>query len=425
MITNVLLGILILVVIILIFKVKNNKDNYKEVEKAIEKSNINLSRALNENINSNQRLFNEMLGEKIGYIEKGILKSQAVLRESVTSSLRLQEDRFKTFSLENEQKLENIRKTVENSLSSMQKDNNLKLEQMRGVVEEKLQQSIEEKMNRSFALVSERLEQVYKGLGEMQNLATGVGDLKRVLTNVKARGILGELQLGAILSEILSKEQYDENVEVVPGSNKRVEFAIKLPSDDNSKIYLPIDSKFPADRYQNLLDAYDTGDKDKISLAEKELLNVIELEAKEISEKYIYPPYTTNFAIMFLPFESLYSEVVAKGMIEKLQNKYHINIAGPSTMASLLNSLQMGFKTLAIQKRSMEVWTTLAAVKTEFSRFADALNKTRKHLDQASSDLDALVTTRTNAINRKLREVETLKDGSYSKSLLEDFGYEE
>ncbi len=423
MLTNVLLAVLIVLVIILIVCVisgKKEKGGAREIEKIIDNGNKSILREMNEGLTNNQRLFNDMIGEKIGAIDNNISKSQAALRETVSTSLSQQEARFKTFSVENEQKLENIRGTVEKSLASMQSDNNKKLDEMRNVVDEKLQKSLEDKMNKSFALVSERLEQVYKGLGEMQTLANGVGDLKKVLTNVKTRGILGEVQLSAILQEILSPEQYDENVEVVPNSGKRVEFAVKLPGDNENVVYLPIDSKFPGDTYHSLADAYESGDKDAVNNAAKALMAVIESEAKDINEKYIAPPHTTNFAVMFLPFEGLYSEVVNRGMIEILQTKYKVNIAGPSTMAALLNSLQMGFKTLAIQKRSMEVWNTLAAVKTEFGKFADALDKTKKHLDMASDDLERLVTTRTNAMRRKLRSVEELTDSSEAERIIDE-----
>lgn len=418
--TNVLIGVLIVLVVILLIMVSKKRGiNTGDIKNIVDKSNDESVRRINEGINSNNKLFSDMVSEKISIIDANLSKSQEALRKSVAGSISQQEERLKTFSVENEQKLENIRTTVEKSLSNIQNDNNKRLDEMRNVVDEKLQKSLEDKMNKSFALVSERLEQVYKGLGEMQNLASGVGDLKKVLSNVKTRGILGEVQLSAILQEILSSEQYGENVEVVPESNKRVEFAIKLPGSDDSTVYLPIDSKFPGDRYQALLDAYDTGDKDTITTAVKALMAVIDSEAKDISTKYIAPPYTTNFAIMFLPFEGLYSEVVNRGMIEELQIKYKVNVAGPSTMAALLNSLQMGFKTLAIQKRSVEVWNTLAAVKTEFGKFADALDKTKKHLEMASDDLEKLVTTRTRAMKRKLSSVEALTDSTEAEKILE------
>ena len=294
------------------------------------------------------------------------------------------EERIKTFSLENEQKLENIRLSVEKRLEYLQNDNNRQLEKMRETVDEKLQKTLEEKMNKSFSLVNERLEQVYKGLGEMQNLAVGVGDLKKVLSNVKTRGILGEIQLKSILSEILSPEQYEENIATKKGSKNVVEFAIKLPADDDGVVYLPIDSKFPGDTYANLRDAIEKGDKNEIDSAAKLLVATIKSEAKDIHDKYIDPPNTTEFAIMFLPFEGLYSEVVNRGLVEVLQRDYKVNIAGPSTMAALLNSLQMGFKTLAVQKRSAEVWEVLGGVKQEFDKFNDVLVATQQRLDQAN-----------------------------------------
>lgn len=317
------------------------------------------------------------------------------------------EERIKTFSLENEQKLENIRLSVEKRLEYLQNDNNRQLEKMRETVDEKLQKTLEEKMNKSFSLVNERLEQVYKGLGEMQNLAVGVGDLKKVLSNVKTRGILGEIQLKSILSEILSPEQYEENIATKKGSKNVVEFAIKLPADDDGVVYLPIDSKFPGDTYANLRDAIEKGDKNEIDSAAKLLVATIKSEAKDIHDKYIDPPNTTEFAIMFLPFEGLYSEVVNRGFVEVLQRDYKVNIAGPSTMAALLNSLQMGFKTLAVQKRSAEVWEVLGGVKQEFDKFNDVLVATQQRLDQANKELDKLVGVRTRQIQRKLKNIQS------------------
>lgn len=324
-----------------------------------------------------------------------------------TEKMSQLEERIKTFSLENEQKLENIRHSVEKRLEYLQTDNNRQLEKMRETVDEKLQKTLEEKMNKSFSLVNERLEQVYKGLGEMQNLAVGVGDLKKVLSNVKTRGILGEIQLKSILSEILSPEQYEENIATKKGSKNVVEFAIKLPADDDSVVYLPIDSKFPGDTYANLRDAIEKGDKDEIDAYAKVLVTTIKSEAKDIHDKYIDPPNTTEFAIMFLPFEGLYSEVVNRGLVEVLQRDYKVNIAGPSTMAALLNSLQMGFKTLAVQKRSAEVWEVLGGVKQEFDKFNDVLVQTQQRLDQANKELDKLVGVRTRQIQRKLKNIQS------------------
>ena len=337
-----------------------------------------------------------------------ISENQKQFSQSQQEKLNTLESRMKTFSLENEQKLDLIRKSVENKLTYIQEDNNKQLEEMRKTVDEKLQNTLEEKMNKSFELVNQRLEQVYKGLGEMQTLAVGVGDLKKVLTNVKTRGILGEIQLSAILSEILSPDQYDENVATKRGSKNVVEFAVKLPAEDDGFIYLPIDSKFPGDTYAALRDAIEDGDKEKIAAAAKALEITIKSEAKDIRDKYIAPPNTTDFAIMFLPFEGLYSEVVNRGLVEELQRRYKINVAGPSTMAALLNSLQMGFKTLAVQKRSTEVWKILSDVKVEFDKFNDVLVATQQRINQANSELDKLVGVRTRQIQRKLSGVQSI-----------------
>jgi len=320
-------------------------------------------------------------------------------------------DQIRALSMQSEQKLDNIRTTMESRITAMQDDNAKKLEQMRATVDEKLQKTLEDRISQSFKVVSERLEQVYKGLGEMQNLAAGVGDLKKVLSNVKTRGILGEIQLGAILEEILSKEQYEENVVTKHGTGDRVEFAVKLPGDeDGGCVYLPIDAKFPADGYSKLIEAYDTGSQTEVDAAAAALERSLKGFAKSIRDKYIDPPNTTDFGIMFLPFEGLYAEAVRRGMVETLQKDYRINIAGPTTMAALLNSLQMGFKTLAIQKRSSEVWNVLGAVKNEFDKFGDVLASTQQRIQQAHTELDKLVGVRTRQIQSKLRSVTSLTD---------------
>ncbi len=317
--------------------------------------------------------------------------------------------------------LKHINDTMEYRLLSMQRDNEKKLEQMRETVDEKLQKTLEDRISQSFKMVSERLEQVYKGLGEMQTLASGVGDLKKVLSNVKTRGILGEIQLGAILEQILSPDQYEANISTRKGSSERVEYAIKLPGDDEGIVYLPIDAKFPADAYSKLVDAYEKGDVSEIDAAVAHLERMIRNFAKDIKEKYISPPQTTDFGIMFLPFEGLYAEVVRRGMVETLQKDYKINIAGPSTMAALLNSLQMGFRTLAIQKHSGQVWDVLGAVKTEFEKFGNVLDATQKRINQANEELDKLVGVRTRTIQRKLRTVTALPEES-SQAII---GYED
>ena len=314
-----------------------------------------------------------------------------------------------TFTGETKQDLENIRVTVDKNLRAMQEDNNKKLDDMRQIVDEKLQKTLSERMNESFKLVNERLEQVYKGLGEMQTLAQGVGDLKKVLTNVKTRGIVGEIQLGAILEDILAPEQYETNVATVPNSRNVVEYAVKLPVEDGSFVWLPIDSKFPGDTYGAL--------REQIDACVKQLIATLKSEAKDIHDKYLAPPHTTEFGIMFLPFEGLYAEAVSRGMVEILQRDYHVNLAGPSTMAALLNSLQMSFRTIAIQKRSGEVWSVLGAVKTEFDKFEACLTQTQNRLDQASRELDKLVGTRTRAIRRKLKGVTELSESETQKVL--------
>ena len=334
-------------------------------------------------------------------------ENQRDFSRSEYERMRSLEDRMDAFTKQNDEKMNLLRESLDKRLDAMQQDNNRQLDEMRKTVDERLEKSLEDKMNKSFSLVSQRLEQVYKGLGEMQNLAAGVGDLKKVLSNVKTRGILGEIQLGSILSEILSPEQYAENVATKKGSKNVVEFAVKLPAKDDGFIWLPIDSKFPGDTYAALREAIENGDKAQIDACAKTLIATIKNEARDISSKYIDPPNTTEFAIMFLPFEGLYSEVVNRGMVEVLQRDYKVNIAGPSTMAALLNSIQMGFRTLAVQKRSAEVWQVLGSVKKEFDSFAKVLENTQKRLDQANKELDTLVGVRTRQIQRRLKDVET------------------
>ncbi len=424
MLIEILLAVIIILVLaaIVINVIMGNKVDPNDIADLVQRDTNEAVKNMADVINSNQALVNQLISDKISALDKNINAQQENLRSTVSSSLMQQEERFKTFSVENEQRLDGIRKTVADSLSSIQNDNNKKLDEMRNVVDEKLQRSLEEKMNRSFSLVSERLEKVHKGLGEMQELAKGVGDLKKVLSNVKTRGIAGEIQLGAILNEIMSPEQYAENVAVKPGSREVVEFAVKLPGKENT-VWLPIDSKFPGNTYSSLVDAYNEGDKAKIEICAKTLERTILSEAKDINTKYIEPPYTTEFAIMFLPFEGLYAEVVNRGLVERLQREYRVNIAGPSTMAAMLNSIQMGFKTLAIQKRSSEVWEVLSAVKTEFDKFEKILMDTHSRLESANNDLEKLVGTRTRAIKRKLREVSTLDESRTAEILDKEEDY--
>lgn len=330
------------------------------------------------------------------------------VQHSRSETLGFTQAQFTDLSMKNEQKLENIRFTLESRIHSIQEDQNTRLTEIREIVDEKLQKTLEDRIGQSFKMVSERLEQVYKGLGEMQTLAIGVGDLKKVLSNVKTRGILGEIQLGAILEQLFSKEQYRENVVTKPNSGERVEYAIVLPGDDHENVLLPVDAKFPQEPYIRLIEAYEGGNADEIDQSYKALERTIKVSAKAIYDKYIEPPYTTDFGILFLPVEGLYAEVVRRGLSEILQREYKVIIAGPTTMAALLNSLQMGFKTLAIQKHSGEVWNVLGAVKTEFDKFGSVLAQTQQRINQANAELDKLVGARTRSIQRKLSNISRL-----------------
>ena len=307
-----------------------------------------------------------------------------------------------------ERRLEGVRGAVSTGLAEVRADNTRKLDEIRVTVDEKLQSTLQTRIAESFRSVSAQLEQVYKGLGEMQNLANDVGSLKQVLSGVKTRGILGEVQLGAILKEMLAPAQYAENVATVPGSANRVEFAVRLPGQEGT-VWLPIDAKFPGDTYAHLLDAQNNGDAAAVANARRALQVVLRQEAKDIHDKYIEVPHTTNFGILFLPVEGLYAEVVSTGISDALQREFQITVAGPSTMAALLNALQMGFRTLAIQQRSGEVWQVLGAVKTEFEKFGAGLQQMQRHLTQTGNDLEELIGTRSRAINRKLASVQQLE----------------
>jgi DNA recombination protein RmuC len=316
--------------------------------------------------------------------------------------------------------VKDLQLTIEKNLRNIREDNEKQLGEMRKTVDEKLQTTLEKRLGESFKQVSERLELVHKGLGEMQNLASGVGDLKKVLSNVKTRGVLGEYQLGNILEQILTPDQYGKNVATRKGSQAHVEYAIKLPGKSiDEEVWMPVDSKFPIESYELLLAAYESGVPENIESCQKVLIKAVEGFAKEISDKYIDPPHTTDFGIMFLPVESLYAEVLRHpGLFETLQRKYKITITGPTTLSALMNSLQMGFRTLAVQKRSSEVWNVLGAVKAEFGKFSEQLGKVQKQLNTASGSLETLRSTRTSQIERRLRNVETL-DPIESKEVLE------
>ncbi|WP_148136422.1 DNA recombination protein RmuC [Candidatus Formimonas warabiya] len=395
------------------------------------------------NLDRNQEKAERMMqGELAKNREEAALNSKEVRRE-VSESLKtfgdlflarmteiatLQKNQLDLFSTRltnltqtNETKLDKMRETVEQKMTHLQEDNNKKLEQMRATVDEKLHATLEKRLGESFKLVSDRLEQVHKGLGEMQSLASGVGDLKKVLTNVKTRGTWGEIQLGNLLEQILTMEQYAQNVATKKGGSERVEFAIKLPGrhDKEQDVWLPIDAKFPQEDYQRLLDAREEANAELAEEAGKLLEARIKGEAKDIKEKYLDPPYTTDFGIMFLPTEGLYAEVLRRpGLCENLQRTYRVVVTGPTTLAALLNSLQMGFRTLAIEKRSSEVWALLGAVKTEFGRFGDILDKTKKKLEEASTTIENAA-KKSRTIERKLKQVQELPSAE-AVQLLED-----
>ena len=398
-------------------KKDDNRKEFKELEKNIadnsEKSRDDTLKFLQMQLNQNadaqaklQKQLAEADGRRFYEFSSNTSKAMSTLRETVVDLSNSMVNSFKWFQDQNTEQMKQINRTMEKKMSDLQQNNEKKLDEMRATVDEKLQKTLESRLTESFKQVSERLERVYKSLGEMQKVSAGVDDLKRVLSNVKTRGILGEVQLGSILEQILSPEQYDTNVITKKGSTERVEYAVKMPGADNGFVYLPIDAKFPLDAYQKLLDAYDSRNRDFVKDAQKELKTRIKGFAKDIGTKYIDVPNTTEFAIMFLPTEGLYSEVVRMGLIEELQRE-KINIAGPTTMAALLNSLQMGFKTLAVQKKSAEVWKVLAEVKTEFAKFSDSLEKTKRIMSKAQDELNTLSGTRMNVMNRKLKDVST------------------
>lgn len=386
-----LLVVLIGLLIAVLAKVSAKNENA-----AVKEQLDRMQRELREEVRQSRKESNEATQQAVQNMSQVLLTAQTGANTTINENL------------------ESIRRAMVTQLSGIREENNRQLEQMRQTVDEKLQKTLNDRITQSFQLVNERLEQVYAGLGEMKTLAGGVGDLKKVLSNVKTRGILGEVQLGAILEQILSPEQYEANVKTRPNSTHYVEYAVKLPGTDEGTVWLPIDAKFPIDAYSQLLEAYETGDTDAIKAAGSVLEQRIKAFARDIRDKYVAPPHTTDFGIMFLPVEGLYAEVVRRGLIETLQNEYHVNIAGPTTMAALLNSLQMGFRTLAIQKRSGEVWKLLGAVKTEFDRFGTVVEAAQQRLEQAGNELDKLVGVRTRQIQRRLAQVTSLPEAEAS-----------
>ncbi|SCY88167.1 DNA recombination protein RmuC [Paenibacillus polysaccharolyticus] len=422
------LNVLIMLGIVALYLRKQNGNDQTELRMELEKTKEEIRKLLAEQstqirqeANVAAKLNREELAKSIGNMNQSLINTIGEVASQQKNQLDSFSKRLSDMTTMNETKLERIRGTVEEKLVQLQQDNNQKLEQMRATVDEKLHATLEQRLGDSFKLVSERLELVHKGLGEMQTLANGVGDLKKVLTNVKTRGTLGELQLENLLDQTLTVEQYDKNVITKKGSNDRVEFAVKIPDKNNKNqfIHLPIDSKFPVEDYHRLLDAYEEGNSQAISENTKLLDTKIKNEAKSIRDKYIDPPNTTDFAIMFLPIEGLFAEVLRKpGLWESIQREYRVVIAGPTTLTAVLNSLQLGFQTLAIQKSSSEVWQVLSGVKTEFGKFGDILDKTQKKLQEASNHIDQ-ASVRTRAIERKLRNVQELPSAESSQNLLE------
>lgn len=424
-ITPILLVILILLVLILLFKKPNHsglKASLRDLQNDLKDDNQRTLTTFSNVLSTSNRDTNNVLDRRLSDLMELLRTSQNNLQTSVAQNLTQINQILANTSLQNEQKLNQVRETIEKRLTALQEENTKKLDEMRMTVDEKLQKTLEDRISQSFKHVSEQLEAVYKGLGEMNKIGLEVGDLKKVLSNVKTRGMLGEIQLGSILEQILAPEQFLENVATIPGSKERVEFAVKLPGDESGPVLLPIDSKFPTEDYVRLLDASILGDKAAVDIAWKRLETRIKSFAKDIHDKYVQIPYTTEFAILFLPTEGLYAEVVQRGMIEVLQRDYQVNIAGPTTMAALLNSLQMGFKTLAIQKRSGEVWSILSAVKAEFETFAGVLQSAQDRIHKTSEDLDKLVGVRTRKIQLRLRNVSTLERAE--PELLEDISDE-
>jgi DNA recombination protein RmuC len=420
-------------ILLIILLLKNKKDTPHEllelirqyINSELKENRLELASSLKENrqeLSGGLDRLTRNMEEKLSLLNEGANKSARDTREELAKTLNHFQDSF----VNNVKDFNELQKQKFDAMAVKQdelvKATELKLEKMREMVEEKLHKTLEERLGHSFKLVSDRLEAVQKGLGEMQNLANGVGDLKKVLSNVKTRGILGEIQLGNILEQIMAPEQYACNIKTKKSSNDHVEFAIKLPGKDDygQEVFLPIDAKFPQEDYIRLQTAYDQGDIPAIETSTKALAQSIKKFARDIHDKYIDPPFTTDFGIMFLPMEGLYAEVVRQpALIELLQREYKIIVTGPTTLAAMLNSLQMGFKTLAIQKRSSEVWQILGAVKSEFGKFGDVLDKARKKIEEANKELDVLITTRTRLMLSKLKKVEELPPSEVN-SLLDE-----
>lgn len=422
MIEILLVIVIILLIVNIYISIKPQGVDMGPVQRDMEQKLISVEKALREEFTVNREESRKNEQSNRTEIGSSIEKLSATILSNMIELSNLQKNQFDTYSRTMERTLDAFNYNLRSSIDDLTKLQNEKfveltksteenLEKMRVTVDEKLQSTLERRLSESFKVVSERLEQVHKGLGEMQSLAAGVGDLKKVLSNTKTRGVLGEVQLERILEQFLSPEQYEKNVITKKGSRETVEFAIKLSGKDydNKTVYLPLDAKFPLEVYNKLLDAYDLQNQAQIDVASKNLERFIKKSAKDIRDKYIDPPNTTDFGLMFLPTEGIYAEVLKnQSLVEFVQREYNINITGPTTLVALLNSLQMGFRSLAIEKHSSEVWKILGAVKTEFSKFETVLNSAQNKLNQASSEIDKLVGTRTRQINRKLKNVDKL-----------------
>lgn len=422
MIEILLVVVIILLIINIYISIKPRGVDIGPMQKNMDQKLISVEKALREELSVNREESRKNEQSNRSEISDSIEKLSSSILSNMIELSNLQKNQFDTYSRTMERTLDgfnyNLRKSIDDltklqneKFTQLTKSTEENLEKMRVTVDEKLQSTLEKRLSDSFKMVSERLEEVHKGLGEMQSLAAGVGDLKKVLSNTKTRGVLGEVQLERILEQFLSPEQYEKNVITKKGSRETVEFAIKLPGKDydNKTIYLPLDAKFPLEVYNKLLDAYDMQDQAQIEVNSKNLERFIKKSAKDIRDKYIDPPNTTDFGLMFLPTEGIYAEVLKnQSLVEFIQREYKVNITGPTTLVALLNSLQMGFRSLAIEKHSSEVWKILGAVKTEFSKFETVLNSAQNKLNQASSEIDKLVGTRTRQINRKLKNIDKL-----------------
>ena len=416
------LVVVILLQLVMLLRGKNGRDDemrFRALQEAQEKGMVRLERELREELSRGRREdAEEAFRDRDERAHSSNLLSQTVTTQ-VGQFGTLQAERLEAFarelnrfSLGLDERFERLKLSVESRLTAIQVDNSAKLEEMRRTVDEKLHATLEQRLGQSFQMVSERLEQVHRGLGEMQTLAAGVGDLKRVLTNVKTRGTWGEVQLSALLEQLLTADQFSANVATRPDTNERVDFAIRLPGKgDGAVVWLPIDAKFPIEDYQRLLDAQDRCDPAAVEEAAKAIEMRLKSEARSIRDKYVSLPHTTDFALLYLPIEGLYAEALRRpGLAEILQRDFRVSLAGPTTLAALLNSLQMGFRTLAIEQRSAEVWAVLGAVKTEFGKFGEALAHTKKKLDEASNSISK-AETRTRQLSRRLKEVEALPVG--------------